>query len=62
MGSKGDSYDNVLVETINGPYKTELIHRRTPRRTKEAVEFESPRGGSLLSMSPVCSRCWNMLL
>ena len=28
VGSKGDSYDNALAETINGLYKTELIHRR----------------------------------
>ena len=27
VGSKGDSYDNALAETINGLYKTELIHR-----------------------------------
>jgi putative transposase len=28
VGSCGDSYDNALAETINGLYKTELIHRR----------------------------------
>ncbi len=28
VGSKGDSYDNALAETINGLYKTEVIHRR----------------------------------
>ena len=39
MGSKGDSYDNALAETINGLYKAELIHRRAPWKTKEAVEF-----------------------
>lgn len=38
-GSKGDSYDNALAETINGLYKAELIHRRAPWKTKEAVEF-----------------------
>jgi putative transposase len=27
VGSKGDSYDNALAETINGLYKAELIHR-----------------------------------
>ncbi|CCT60860.1 transposase (plasmid) [Acetobacter pasteurianus 386B] len=27
VGSVGDSYDNVLAETINGLYKTELIYR-----------------------------------
>ena len=39
MGSKGDSYDNALAETINGLYKAELIHRRGPWKTKESVEL-----------------------
>ena len=39
VGSKGDSYDNALAETINGLYKAELIHRRAPWKTMEAVEF-----------------------
>ncbi len=39
VGSKGDSYDNALAETINGLYKAELIHRRSPWRTREAVEI-----------------------
>ena len=39
VGSKGDSYDNALAETINGLYKAELIHRRAPWKTKESVEF-----------------------
>jgi len=39
VGSVGDSYDNALAETINGLYKTELIHRRGPWRSFEAVEF-----------------------
>lgn len=38
VGSKGDSYDNALAETINGLYKAELIHRRGPWKTKESVE------------------------
>jgi transposase InsO family protein len=29
VGSKGDSYDNALAETINGLYKAEVIHRRS---------------------------------
>ena len=37
MGSRGDSYDNALAETINVLYKAELIHRRVPWKTKEAV-------------------------
>ena len=39
VGSKGDSYDNALAETINGLYKAELNHRRAPWKTKEAVEL-----------------------
>ena len=39
VGSKGDSYDNALAETINGLYKAELIHRRAPWKTNEAVEL-----------------------
>ena len=39
VGSVGDSYDNALAETINGLYKAEVIHRRGPLRSFEAVEF-----------------------
>ena len=39
VGSKGDSYDNALAETINGLYKAEVIHRRGPWKTREAVEI-----------------------
>ncbi|MBB5463895.1 transposase InsO family protein, partial [Paraburkholderia sp. Cpub6] len=38
VGSRGDSYDNALAETINGLYKAELIHRRT-WKTRESVEL-----------------------
>ncbi len=39
VGSVGDSYDNALAETINGLFKIEVIHRRGPWRSFEAVEF-----------------------
>jgi transposase InsO family protein len=39
VGSVGDSYDNALAETINGLYKAEVIHRRGPWRTLQAVEY-----------------------
>jgi transposase InsO family protein len=39
VGSVGDSYDNALAETINGLYKAEVIHRRGPWRSFDAVEF-----------------------
>jgi len=39
VGSTGDSYDNALAETINGLYKAELIHRRAPWKSRDAVEL-----------------------
>jgi putative transposase len=39
VGSRGDSYDNALAETINGLYKSELIFNRGPWRTVEDVEL-----------------------
>ena len=39
VGSVGDSCDNALAETINGLFKAEVIHRRGPWRSFEAVEF-----------------------
>ena len=39
VGSVGDSYDNALAETVIGLFKTEMIHRRGPWRSCEAVEF-----------------------
>lgn len=28
-GSTGDSYDNAMAESVNGPYKAEVIHRKS---------------------------------
>lgn len=39
VGTVGDSYDNALVETINGLFKAEVIHRRGPWRSFEAVDY-----------------------
>ena len=39
VGSKGDSYDNALAESVIGLFKTEVIRRRGPWRTLEDVEF-----------------------
>ena len=39
VGSRGDSYDNALAESVIGLYKTEVINRRGPWRTVEAVEL-----------------------
>ena len=37
VGSKGDSFDNALAETVNGLYKAELIRRRGPWRDAAAA-------------------------
>ena len=39
VGSVGDSYDNASAETINGLCKAEVIHRRVPWRSFEAVKY-----------------------
>jgi putative transposase len=39
VGSVGDSYDNALAESIIGLFKAEVIHRRGPWRSFEAVEY-----------------------
>ena len=39
VGSRGDSYDNTLAESVFGPYKAELITLRGPWRTVEDVEL-----------------------
>jgi len=41
VGSKGDSYDNALAESVNGLYKAELIRRRRSWRNTEEVELET---------------------
>ena len=38
-GSVGDSYDKALAKTVIGLFKAEVIHRRGPWRSFEAVEF-----------------------
>lgn len=37
--SVGDSYDNVMAETVNGLYKAELIHRRRNWPSATTVEI-----------------------
>ena len=39
VGSVGDSYDNALAETVIGLFKAEVIHRRGPWRSRDAVEY-----------------------
>jgi transposase InsO family protein len=39
VGSRGDSYDNALAESVIGLYKTEVIRKRGPWRGLEDVEL-----------------------
>ena len=39
VGSKGDSYDNAMIESFNGLYKSELIYRQGPWQGLDDVEF-----------------------
>src|SRR5450631_1899970 len=39
VGSKGDSYDNALAESVNALFKSEVIYRRGPWKSREAVEL-----------------------
>jgi transposase InsO family protein len=43
VGSRGDSYDNALAESVIGLFKTEVIQRKGPWRHLEAVEFATLR-------------------
>ena len=50
VGSRGDSYDNALAETVNGLCKAELINRHGPWRTVEQVELATAEW----------VHCWNI--
>jgi putative transposase len=39
VGSRGDSYDNALAESINGLYKTELVRNKGPWRGLDDLEL-----------------------
>jgi transposase InsO family protein len=39
VGSRGDSYDNALAESVIGLYKTEVIRRKGPWRSFDDVEY-----------------------
>ncbi len=41
VGSKGDSYDNALAETVIGLYKAEVIRRLGPWKGLGQVEYET---------------------
>src|SRR2546426_1220159 len=39
VGSRGDSYDNALAESVIGLYKTEVIRKQRPWRSFEQLEL-----------------------
>jgi hypothetical protein len=39
VGTTGDSYDNALVESIIGLFKTEVIYSRGPGKSIDPVEY-----------------------
>jgi putative transposase len=43
VGSRGDSYDNALAESVNGLYKTEVIRKQGPWRSVEQLELATAR-------------------
>jgi putative transposase len=43
VGSRGDSYDNALAESVIGLFKTEMVQRRAPWRTAEQLELATAR-------------------
>lgn len=43
VGSRGDSYDNALAETVIGLYKTEVVKRKQPWRTVDELELATAR-------------------
>lgn len=43
VGSRGDSYDNAMAESVNALYKTEVIRRKGPWRGLDQLELETAR-------------------
>ena len=57
VGSKGDSYDDALAESVNSLYKAELIRRRRSWRTTEEVELATSIWVSWWNQSRLHSAC-----
>ena len=55
IGSVGDSYDNAMAESIIGLFKTEVIRRQGPWRTRDAIEM-APWSGSTGTATAASSR------
>lgn len=57
VGSKGDSYENALAETVNGLYKTELIRRKGPWKSVDDVELATLAWVDWYNTRPLHSAC-----
>jgi putative transposase len=60
VGSRGDSYDNALAETVNGLYKAELIYRQGPWKTVEHVELATAAWVDWWNQHRLHSACGNI--
>ena len=45
VGSRGDSYDNALAESVIGLYKAELVRRKGPWRGLDDLEYATRSRG-----------------
>ena len=59
VGSRGDSYDNALAESVNGLYKAELIHRQN-WQTVEQVELATAAWVDWWNHGRIHSACGNV--
>ena len=60
VGSRGDSYENALAETINGLYKAELVNRRGPWRSVAEVEVATAEWVHFWNTRRLHSACGNI--
>src|SRR5690606_20414165 len=57
VGSKGDSYDNALADTVIGLYKTALVDRHGPWRSIDVLELATLAYIGWYNHSPLHSAC-----
>jgi len=60
VGSRGDSYDNALAESVIGLFKAELIARQGPWRTIEQVELATARWVAWWNRERLHGACGNL--
>ncbi len=52
VGSRGDSYDNALAESVIGLFKTEVVKKQGSWRAFEQLELATARWGRLVQQPP----------